>query len=692
MTFEEFLGKYNLEFNSQQLAAIKAVDGPVCLLAAPGSGKTRTLVARVGYLILCCGVNPEHILTMTYTVSATKDMSERFASFFGAELAEKVEFRTLNGVAQRTINMFGRATGKSPYELISDEKERSRYIKTAYINVKKSWPTESDIKDIGAGITLCKNMLYSDEEIKNNKTEIDDFDKIYFEYCRLLREAKKMDFDDQLVTCYKILSKVPEMLNSMQEKYQYICLDEAQDTSKVQHEIVGLLAQKSRKLFMVGDEDQSIYKFRGAYPEGLLDFTKRYPDGRVLLMEQNYRSDANIVKAADAFIQKNTLRHAKHILPTRPAVNRIKKETVPSKYKQYDRLIGLLKAEEKQTAVLARNNESLIPVVDRLEKEQISYNIRQMDLSFFTHPTVTDIRNFMALALDPNNADAFLAVYYKCVLHLKKEVATAAANIVKEDGENIVDALNIVAGKKFHQKDKIRDFSKCLGRMQTATAKMAIGQILNTLEYEDYLSANHISKGKVDILRGIAENTTDIKDFLYRLDELQDIIANKARDPGAKIVLSTVHSSKGLEYDGVCLIDAYDGCFPEKVVKGKASKEEIAVYEEERRLYYVGITRGKNRLTVFTYEDAQNTFTDELFKGIALTPYKVSMPDLPSDDKGYQEFEKKLQPGVIVRHQKFGVGEICNREGSRATINFARSGQKIIMLDFAYMRRMIDIL
>ena len=691
MTFDEFLVKYNLSFNEEQKSAILAADGPVCLLASPGSGKTRTLVSRVGYLILCCGVDPAKILTMTYTVAATRDMSERFAAYFGGELAERVEFRTINGVAQRVINMFSRATGKQPYELISDEKERAKYIRQAYLNVRKEWPVESDIKDVGAAVTLMKNMLYSDREIARYKTDIREFSKIYEEYQRLLSENKRMDFDDQLVTCYKLLSKVPDLLAAMQNTYEYICLDEAQDTSRVQHEIVALLASRTRKLFMVGDEDQSIYKFRGAFPQGILDFQKRYPEGTVLLMEKNYRSDGYIVRAADAFIQKNTERHKKHIVATRPEANRVIKKTIPAKSRQYDELLKAVCAEKNQVAVLARNNESLIPVVDRLEAGNIPYNIRQMELSFFTHPVVTDIRNFLLLALDSRNADAFLGIYYKTNLHMRKDAAELTAKMMRE-GSTLSNALYRTVGKTYQWK-KADAFVKSLSGIRSSAPKLAIAIILSVLEYSEYLERMKISRAKIDTLKAVAEGQQSINDFLSRLDRLQETIGGKARTPGAKIILSTIHSSKGLEYDSVHLIDAYDGCFPETTVTSKSTKEEKSVYEEERRLFYVGVTRAKDHLTVYSYDDSVCTFVDEFIKGPDSTAYRMKKEKavLPADDPAYRKYAGEFRPGVRVLHKTFGEGTIVRVDGDRATIDFARTGIKVILLSIAYTQKILRV-
>ena len=205
---------------------------------------------------------------------------------------------------------------------------------------------------------------------------------IYKEYCRQLREQQLMDYDDQMVYAYNMLRKIPELLAYFQEKYPYICVDEAQDTSKIQHAIIALLASKSENLFMVGDEDQSIYGFRAAYPEALLEFEQRHRGAKVLLMEENFRSDANIVAAADYFIQKNTLRHEKHMRASRESVQQIKEIPVGTRKAQYAYLAKVAEGCTTETAVLYREHECALPLIDLLERKGIPYRMRNAELTF----------------------------------------------------------------------------------------------------------------------------------------------------------------------------------------------------------------------------------------------------------------------------------------------------------------------
>ena len=242
MEWKEFETTFSVKLNQQQKEAVQSTKGPVLLLAVPGSGKTTVLVTRLGYMIYCRNIPPESILTVTYTVAATKDMSERFAVRFGEDMAKRLEFRTINGIRICQDHGMG-------------------------------YPTESDLKNVRTLITYIKNMMLTEEELQKLEEESDiRIAGIYREYCSQMRAQNLMDYDDQMLYAYKMLRMDPGLLAYFQKLYPYICVDEAQDTSKIQHAIIALLATESGNLFMVGDEDQSIYGFRAAYPQALVSF------------------------------------------------------------------------------------------------------------------------------------------------------------------------------------------------------------------------------------------------------------------------------------------------------------------------------------------------------------------------------------------------------------------------------------
>ena len=332
MTDPEFIEKYSANLNTQQLEAVRTIDGPVLLLAVPGSGKTTVLVNRLGYMLYVKNIPSENILTLTYTVAATKDMSERFERLFGRDYASSLEFRTINGICAKIISHYGRLIGKTSFDLVTDEKDTGKMLTDIYVKYMEEYPTESDIKAVRTLITYCKNMCLTETEIKElGEDENLKLFEIFDAYNKSLRAGSLMDYDDQMTYAYRMLKSSPDLLEFYRNKYRYICVDEAQDTSKIQHMIIALLAGENGNLFMVGDEDQSIYGFRAAYPEALLNFEKDHKGAKVLVMDQNYRSNANIVALSDKFIQKNFNRHEKHMHATRDAASEVGIVTLSSR-------------------------------------------------------------------------------------------------------------------------------------------------------------------------------------------------------------------------------------------------------------------------------------------------------------------------------------------------------------------------
>lgn len=427
MTDSEFKTQYATHLNPQQEAAVRTVDGPVLLLAVPGSGKTTVLVTRLGYMVLCRGIPPERILTMTYTVAATADMRSRFASLFGPVLAEKLEYRTINGVSARIIQHYERSLGRKAFDLVTDERELTALVGEIYRGIAHEFATESTVKTIRTWITYIKNMQLSDDEIETLQADDVKIGPVYREYCRILRQRRWMDYDDQMVYAYQILRQCPEILRDFQTKYPYLCVDEAQDTSKIQHKIIALLAKGTENLFIVGDEDQSIYGFRAAYPEALLEFDKVHLNAKVLLLEQNYRSTVQIVEAANRFIQRNQNRRPKHMKAVRGSGPSIRVIDVKDRLAQYAYLEKVARNCRTETAVLYRNNDSALPLIDRMNRAGIPYRCRQFDGSFFTHRVVRDITDVIRFAYDPEDGALFLRIYYKLGARITKAAAEAAA-------------------------------------------------------------------------------------------------------------------------------------------------------------------------------------------------------------------------------------------------------------------------
>ena len=666
MDWNEFVNTFPIQLNQQQQEAVQSTEGAVLLLAVPGSGKTTVLVPRLGYMIYCKNIHPESILTVTYTVAATKDMSKRFADRFGEEMAEKLEFRTINGICAKIIQYYGRKIGKTPFELVKEEKNTTGMLVKICQEHGMGYPTESDLKNVRTMITYIKNMMLNDKEIQKLEEESDiRIRGTYQAYCSQMREKKWMDYDDQMLYAYKMLRMDSRLLEHFQNLYPYICVDEAQDTSKIQHAIIALLAAKSENLFMVGDEDQSIYGFRAAYPEALLDFEKDHPGARVLLMEENFRSNAKIVSAADKFIQKNTLRHEKHMKAAREAGADIRKISLKSRKAQYVYLMKIAQECSTETAVLYRDNECAIPLIDLLERKHIPYRMRNAELSFFTHRTVLDIQNIIRFAMNPKDTELFMQIYYRLKLFFRKEDALNYTNISKEKDIPVWDAILQYGNLEEYQQNYVRSLRRQMKKLLDMTGDKAVDQILVYMGYQDYLKKMGMNTNKLEIVKMIGSREDSPEKLLERLKELERIIREKKEERECRFILSTMHASKGLEYDTVYLLDVVDGILPEKVLTSMntASKEEIGAYEEERRLFYVGVTRAKNQLNIFATGKPSRFCNELLEKNISA--------------ESYQKLSDELGEGVIVKHRKFGKGVVTEIEGEHIRIRFGDDEKKM---------------
>ena len=715
MQFEEFMRRFPIALTRQQQEAVRTAEGPVLLLAVPGSGKTTVLVARLGYLIYGRGVAPENILTITYTVAATRDMKHRFAALFGAEAAERLEFRTINGICAKIIAYYSRMIGRKAFDLVTNEAEAAGALSRIYFETEDTWPGEWDLREVRMQITYCKNMMLSEAEIaKTDKAMGIRFSEIYRRYNKWLREHRLMDYDDQMVYACTILKKSEQVRRAFQNRYRFICVDEAQDTSRIQHAVIELLS--SGNLFMVGDEDQSIYGFRAAYPQALLEFDKSHKGAKILLMEENFRSRKEIVSIADEFIRSNQLRHEKHMVcgsdvqsgtqmpgGEHPAAETVRYIPLGNRRAQYTYLAKVAADCRTQTAVLMRNNESAVPLVDLLEREGTPYRIKNKEISFFTHRTVQDLCCYLRLSRDPRDYESFWQIYYKMGIYLSKQDAQAICDLSREKALSVFEAAEkISAGGRYFDTGlsaktlrNLRSIRTHLKNMRRERGDKAIDRIIKYMGYGDYLQNAGISDGKVWLLRTIGAREETAGALLDRIGFLKRIFEEKETNSDCPFIISTIHSSKGLEYDTVYLMDVMDGIFPEKVPAQlrKMSREEQETLEEERRLFYVGITRARNRLHLFgTGEDS--LFAEELMKhsslglreqtktrGSVTARAKVkNVPVRTADDKeerdssfdddGYFRFVLGLGEGLSVRHAKYGEGVIAKIGSGKVSILF----------------------
>ncbi len=683
MNFSQFKQNFSLRLDPQQEAAVQAVDGPVLLLAVPGSGKTTVLVARLGYLRYVRGVPAEKILTMTYTVAAARDMERRYAAQFGAQAAEEMEFRTINGVCSRIIRAYERALGRTAFRLVEDSGQKNALMGELYRNLTGEFASESTLKNLQTAITYGKNQMLRGEQLAGIDVEEVDFPAFYQAYNRALREREWMDYDDQMVYALQILRQYPQILRDVQARFAYFCVDEAQDTSKIQHVILRLLAGERGNLFLVGDEDQSIYGFRAAYPQALTEFDTVYPNARVLFLEQNYRSTRQIVSAADRFIQKNQHRRPKHMRAAQGDGPEIREISVYSRREQYSYLCKVAEHCTRETAVLYRDNDSALPLIDRLDRAGIPYRCRQVDSLFFTNRVVRDVTDIIRFAQNPSDGERFGRIYFKLGAGISRAMTQEAAAWAGRTGGDILGYLADMPAASPWTRKQCRALQTHMDHLLEERADKAVYRIVHFMGYGTYLEERGGDLSKAEILEALGAEEPTPKRLLKRLEELREVVQAGSDQTECPFVLSTIHSSKGLEYERVILMDVADGMLPKILPKPGASPEELEAYEEERRLFYVGMTRAKRELSVFTFrkDNISSIFSTELFpkeETKKAAPAKGTSPVKQVKSEQIAALAKDYIPGTRLIHKSFGAGILTARTGDIAAVAFDSGAVKKI--------------
>ena len=623
--YRQFKEKYNINLNKQQERAMLAVEGSVLLLAVPGSGKTTVLVSRLGHMVINKNISPENILAITYSNQAADEMRSRFSNKFGAHIGNRIDFRTINSLALKVYWDYCRQKHKPIRSLIQD-KNRRTLIAQIYQKHNDEFAAESDIQALSTAIEYIKNMMLSESQIVELESELPHLNSMYQDYQQHLKEKMLMDFDDQMVFALWILENNNDILNNLRNQYKYISVDEAQDTSKIQHAIIKILAE-GNGLFMVGDEDQSIYGFRGAYPRALLNFRYDYKNPYILRMERNYRSTNQIVNKAQLFISRNKGRYEKTMTSERGDDSEVHLLSVKSQEEQYMYLLEVAKNTAADTAFLYRDNESAVVLVDLLTRNRIPFQHRKSEMNFFGNKVVKDIIAYLTLAIDEFNCQAFEQICNKGIIYLKKKQKEYAIKNCKNRNISIYDALEGQMPYVERQyQDRPENFKMLMNALKTVSTYNAIEGLLSA-GYGNYLKEEHLDVGKVHILQILAKQEPDIKKFLLRLQELEKIMQQEfSAHSNNKVILSTIHTSKGLEYDTVYMVDVYDGRFPSSRPNiFSRSKDNANFEQEERRLFYVGITRAKNDLYLFEIKNLPSQYVDEMFPEVVEARHQKEM-------------------------------------------------------------------
>ncbi|TAH60115.1 MAG: ATP-dependent helicase, partial [Gottschalkiaceae bacterium] len=490
--------KYSIDLNKQQKQAVLHKNGPAIVLAVPGAGKTTVLISRTANLILNHNINPENILSITFSKAAARDMKDRFSSIFGQGIGSKANFSTIHSFAYSIIRDYA-CIAKKSYRLIEGESSstnKTLILREIYRNVNNSFLNEDKLEELLSHISYIKNMMLKiDDFIKANNTSFNNFSEIYNLYESYKKEHNYIDFDDMLTLSYEILKSNSKLLNKYRDKYEYVQVDEGQDTSKIQNEIIKAIVSPKNNLFIVADDDQSIYGFRGAVPEELLDFKSIYPNTKMFYMEENYRSSKNIVYICNEFIKKNTSRYVKNLITSNSNNRPITIVKVKDQYQQYKYIIENISKKQcfYNSAILYRNNISLIGMVEGLIRHNIPFHVRDSKMSFFNHWVLKDIVAFLEVALEPKNSLAFEKIYYKMNRYISKD---SISYVLKANmSHSVFDILLEYPGFQYFQLDRIRSLKREFKSLSRKNPYEGISFIEKELEYANYLRDNCKSLG-----------------------------------------------------------------------------------------------------------------------------------------------------------------------------------------------------
>ncbi|MEB9892992.1 UvrD-helicase domain-containing protein [Bacillus cereus] len=620
----------NLEgMNPAQIEATTHVDGPCCVIAGAGSGKTRVLTHRIGYLIEH-GIPSESILACTFTKKAAGEMAERLEPLVGPE-ADLLNLGTIHSMCYRILREEWRHTGES-YELLNDYWQK-RFIKDILAPAGPKNPDGMNWGyDVSAALSFIggrKNELVTPEMFRKSiNYEVEDaarLARLYELYEARKEREGRIDFDDMLTRCYYLLAENPAILTKYQQRYKYILVDEFQDTNRAQWEIIRMLAAPENNLFVVGDDWQSIYGFRGARPEYIVHFEKWYPDAKIVVLDTNYRCNEQIISISNAVIQHNTDQYPKTVLAHRGAGQLPTMFNASDEEHEADLVIremqALMAAGKKpgEIAVLYRTNAQSRAYEDKLVRANIPYTIIG-SAGFYSRKEVRDMISYLQVINNPAASDEAI----KRVLNVPSRfLGRALINDVEtysiQHGLSFWEALQTAPGLRPYQRKGISEFVDVIqyaGRYGSSPAEL-IQLIREATEYDDWIRRED---GDDDGESARIENLNELQSAASRYRELDEFLnfvemmcsrsATTDDDPD-RVQLMTIHRSKGLEFPADFLVGLNNGLLPHKKSIEYADGLVIpSSCAEERRLCYVGMTRAKDLLYLSHMESYQGRSMD----------------------------------------------------------------------------------
>ena len=736
--------------NDEQKKGVFTTEGPVLILAGAGSGKTRVLTHRVAYLMEECGVNPYHIMAITFTNKAAGEMRERIDDMVGFG-SESVWVSTFHSTCVRILRRYIDRLGYDTNFTIYDADDQKSVMKDICKRLEIDTKIHKE-KTFLSVISSAKDELIDPIEFETRA--VGDYNKrrqaeVYKEYQKVLRQNNALDFDDLIFKTVELFKLDKEVLASYQERFRYIMVDEYQDTNTAQFELIRLLASKYKNLCVVGDDDQSIYKFRGANIYNILNFEKHFPDATVIKLEQNYRSTQNILDAANSVIANNVGRKDKALWTDNGRGEKISFEQLESGYEEADYIARDIASKVrkgeytyKDSAILYRTNAQSRLFEEKFIVSNIPYKIVG-GVNFYSRKEVKDILAYLK-TIDNGRDD--LAV--KRIINVpKRGIGTTSINKVTnfalENEIPFYHALRMASdipglGKAA---EKIRPFVLFIQSMRAKlengyTLTLLILDVLETTGYVEELEAEGTEEAQErienidELISKISsyeegEEHPTLSGFLEEVALIADV--DSLEENGDYVVLMTLHSAKGLEFPNVYLAGMEDGLFPSymSITSDDATNE----LEEERRLAYVGITRAKEHLTITaarsrmirgeTQFNRVSRFVKEIPSHLlGGTIYEPKTAESPVQDSEYQRAKKAFRSPVYtpvsnqrafasantakasldygvgdrVRHIKFGDGEVMAViEGGRdyeVTVDFDKAGTKKMFASFAKLKKL----